>query len=476
MSFADVARVSFAKNFLLLTLVAALFPACQTGDGSSPGDADAPNGQPAAQSDIDVAPSTDAPAAAEAPGAPAPPPAAVHPDSSDRKFFFAQPEKVRGLYVNAWFAGSRKQLAKLIGLAKRTEINSFVIDVKDATGYVSHASGVPLAREIGAAGEIRIRKLSYLLGELEAAGIYPIARIVIAKDPLLAAARPDLVVQDTAGGVWLDNKDAAWLNPYQREVWDYHVALAREAAAWGFPEIQWDYVRFPDAPASELARAHYPGSNGQPKADAIRDFLAHSRDALADMDVRITADVFGVTTSAPHDVGVGQVWESFIDVVDAALPMVYPSHYREGDFDVDAPNAYPYETVRAALKDVLRRSAAIPGAGATRPWLQDFSLGEPPYGAAEVRAQIQATYDAGIEEWILWNAGSSYTEEALEPLSGFTNEPLLRIANQLVPAARRHEALLDSTVVPVDEDTPEEPEASPEKVDEPPQNEPSQVD
>lgn len=364
----------------------------------------------------------------------------------DRSFVFPPPDKVRGLYVNAWSAGSRRRITALTELARRTEVNTFVVDIKDATGYVSHPSEVLLAQQIGATGEIRIPNLRLLLSRLEEAGVYPIARIVIVKDPLVAAARPDLAVQDTAGGPWIDDKGTVWLNPYNPEVWDYHVAIAREVAEMGFPEIQWDYVRFPDAPASAMRRAYFPGGAGRPRAQAIRDFLAYSREALADTDVRVTADVFGVTTSATRDVGIGQVWESFIDVVDVALPMVYPSHYWKGSFGYDEPNSHPYEIVREALEDALRRSAAIADAGTTRPWLQDFTLGPPRYEAPEVRAQMQAAYDVGIEEWILWNPGSRYTEAALEPAGGFAEEPLLRVANQIVPVSARFE-FYDTTTV-----------------------------
>ncbi len=376
-------------------------------------------------------------------GTPPVPTTASHPSVSEgeRPFRFPRPAYVRGLYVNAWSAGARGRMTELLNLATRTEINAFVIDIKDASGYVSHATAVPLAREAGATEEIRIPNLPDLLARLDSAGIYPIARIVIVKDPLMSAARPDLAVQDTAGGVWIDGNGIAWLNPYNREVWDYHIAIAREVAALGFPEIQWDYVRFPDAPASDLGRAHFPGEAGRSKASAIRDFLAFGRNTLSPMDVLLTADVFGITTSSPHDVGIGQVWESFIDVVDVALPMVYPSHYYRGSFGFQAPNAHPYEVVRKALESAVRRSAMVEGAGATRPWLQDFSLGEPAYDVPEVRAQIQATYDAGIREWILWNAASRYTEGSLEPADGFQEEPVIRIANELVPVSRRFELI-----------------------------------
>jgi hypothetical protein len=356
---------------------------------------------------------------------------------------FPRPENVRGLYVNAWAAGSSRRMDEILAVARATEINSLVIDIKDATGFLSHASSVPLAGDIGATKEIRIRDLPSLLRRLEAEGIYPIARIVVVKDPILSTQRPELAIQDTAGGVWIDSKEIIWLNPYARDVWDYHVAIAREVAEMGFPEIQWDYIRFPDAPASDMARAVFPGRGDLERVDAIRGFLSLARDELADLDVRSTADVFGVTTTYRRDIGLGQRWEDFIDVVDVALPMVYPSHYYEGSFGFANPNAYPYEVVRAALHDALKRSEAVEGAGGTRPWIQDFSLGAPSYGAAEVRAQIQAAYDAGVHEWILWNPSTRYSVDALEPSTGFEQEPLVRVAGVVTPVSRR-QAVMDS--------------------------------
>jgi hypothetical protein len=356
---------------------------------------------------------------------------------------FPRPQAIRGLYANAWAAGSRARMDALLDVARRTEINTFVIDIKDASGYVSHRTEVALAHEIGATEEIRISDLPGLLDRLEREGIYPIARIVIVKDPILSEYRPELAVADTAGGVWVDSKGIVWLNPYSREVWDYHVEIAREVARMGFPEIQFDYVRFPDASGDDLARAVFAGANGRTKPLAIREFLQYARGRLADLGVLTTADVFGVTTSVRRDVGIGQVWETFIDAVDVALPMVYPSHYYTGSFGYENPNARPYEVVRRAVRDALDRSALVDGAGTTRPWLQDFSLGEPIYAGPEVRAQIQATYDAGADGWILWNPGSRYTEEALEPVGGFEREPLVRVAGLLTPVSRRF-AVMDS--------------------------------
>lgn len=327
-----------------------------------------------------------------------------------------KPAAVRGIYLNSWAAGSSRRRAQLIALAARSELNAFVIDVKEA-GEVSYRSGVGLARAIGAERNY-IPDPRALLTELRAAGIYPIARIVIFKDPVLAERRPEWAIQTKDGSLWRDRQGAHWVDPYNREIWDYNIDLAREAVLLGFSEIQWDYVRFPDVPARLMKDAVFPARAGRSRTQAIREFLRYSREKLADLDVAITADVFGLTVSVRNDMGIGQQWEEMIDVTDALLPMIYPSHFARGSYGIPVPNADPYQTVRTALEYAVRRSAGVADAASIRPWLQDFSLGWPSYGAAEVRAQIQATYDAGLTEWILWNPGSRYTTAALAAADG----------------------------------------------------------
>jgi len=208
------------------------------------------------------------------------------------------------------------------------------------------------------------------------------------------------------------------VDPYNRVVWDYVIALAREAVELGFSEVQWDYVRFPDVPASYLRTAVYAAQAGRTREQAIREFVRYSREKLADLGVPVTADVFGLTVSAADDMGIGQRWELLRDVADVLLPMVYPSHFARGSYGIPYPNARPYGTVRAALEHAIRRTAGVEGAAAIRPWLQDFTLGPPRYGPAHVRAQIRAVYDVGLREWILWNPGSRYTAAALAPEGG----------------------------------------------------------
>ncbi len=329
-----------------------------------------------------------------------------------------KPEAVHGIYAGSWPVASDKRFAQLLDLADRTEVNAFVIDVKDATGEVTYASQVPLARQVGATDRVRIADVRERLERLREHGIYPIARIVVFKDPLLATARPEWSIQREDGTVWEDQKNVHWVDAYNEHVWNYNIELAREAIALGFSEVQWDYVRFPDAPNRYLRDAVYPARDGRSRTQGIREFMMYADDRLAESDVPLTADVFGITTSAFNDVGIGQLWEEMSDVIDVLLPMVYPSHYPRGSWSYANPNAAPYQIVKKAMDHGVNRSREIEGAASIRPWLQAFSLGEPDYGPRHVRAQIDAVYDAGLTEWVLWNPSVRYDAEALVSASG----------------------------------------------------------
>jgi hypothetical protein len=330
------------------------------------------------------------------------------------------PDTLRGLYVNRWAALGRK-LNTLIGVAKRTEINALVIDVKDDRGFVLYRSSVPLAREIGADTAdghwMSSSKLRAVLDTMAAHDIYPIARIVVAKDPLLAQKKLDLAIKRKSDlKPWLDKNGNPWLDPHQPVVWQYAVDLAREAHELGFSEVQFDYVRFPDEKRL-VSETVYPLANGRTRAQVIRDQLGLVRNALKPIGMRVTADVFGLTATDTTDMGIGQRWEMFIDQVDVVLPMIYPSHFARGTYKLRNPNARPYETIDRALKDAIARSDSIPNAASIIPWYQDFTLGAPRYGVAQIRAQMKAGYDNGFQSWILWNPSSNYTFAALEPQS-----------------------------------------------------------
>jgi hypothetical protein len=306
----------------------------------------------------------------------------------------------------------------LIDVAKRTEVNALVIDVKDDRGFVLYHSTVPLAREIGAdtTRPMSYRRVRAVLDSMRTYGIYPIARIVVAKDPLLAERKLEWSIKRRSdpSKPWLDKNGKPWLDPHQRGVWEYAVDLAKEAVNLGFSEIQFDYVRFPDEKRL-VSEATFPLANGRIRAQVIREQLGFTRDALRTTGVPMTIDVFGLTATDTTDMGIGQQWEKFVDQADVVLPMVYPSHFAPGTYKLANPNAAPYATIDHALEDVARRSRGIPNAARVVPWYQDFTLGPPRYGAAEVKAQIRAGYDNGVKSWMLWNPGSRYTIEALAP-------------------------------------------------------------
>jgi hypothetical protein len=291
-----------------------------------------------------------------------------------------------------------------------------VIDVKDDRGLVLYRSRVALAHAIGADTNRPLKhdKLRAALDTMRARGIYPIARIVVAKDPLLAAARPEWAIRSRAdtSRPWLDKQGQPWLDANQPGPWKYAAELACEAVDLGFSEIQFDYVRFPDE-AGLVHGAAFPLAKGRTRAQVIHDQLTATRARLKPLHVPITADVFGLTTTDTTDMGIGQQWEQMVATVDVILPMVYPSHYWAGAYGMDDPNAHPSTVIRRSLTDAKRRSEGIAGAAVIRPWYQDFTLGPPKYGAAQVRAQIDAGYKLGITSWLLWNPRSYYSVGAL---------------------------------------------------------------
>ena len=325
------------------------------------------------------------------------------------------PRVVRGLYVNRW-AALGQRMWDLIEIAKRTEVNALVIDVKDDRGFVLYHSSVPLAKQIGAdtTRPMSYRRVRAVLDSMRMHGIYPIARIVVAKDPLLAERRLEWSIKRRSEPAqpWLDKNGKPWLDPHQRGVWQYAADLAREAVNLGFSEVQFDYVRFPDEKRL-VHEATFPLANGRVRAQVIREQLAFTRSELRATGVPMTIDVFGLTATDTTDMGIGQQWEKFVDQADVVLPMVYPSHFAPGTYRLPNPNAAPYTTIDRALEDAARRSRGIPNAARVVPWYQDFTLGPPRYGAAEVKAQIRAGYDNGVKSWMLWNPGSRYTTEAL---------------------------------------------------------------
>jgi hypothetical protein len=313
---------------------------------------------------------------------------------------------VRGLYVNRFAAQSIKRMHQLIAIADETEINAFVIDVKDEFGLNYASSDPSVARNAGTAGVIP--NLHALLDTLRAHKILAIARIVTFKDSVTARLNPQWNIRKADGSTWRDKKGLAWVNPFQRDLWEYDIRVAEEVVKLGFGEVQFDYIRFPE-PYKSLPPQVFPDQGARTKEQALADFLMLARARLAKLGVHTTADIFGLVTTVTGALEVGQQWEHLAPATDVLLPMVYPSHYPPGSFNIAHPNAEPYTVVHTAVLRAHERNAKLGLTGErVRPWLQAFTLGKPPYGPTEVREEKRAVYDAGFDGWVLWHPGSKY--------------------------------------------------------------------
>ena len=315
---------------------------------------------------------------------------------------------VRGIYLNRFAAQSPRRMRRLLEIADSTEINAFVIDMKDEFG-LNYRSDKPLHRKNSGGGSRGIvRDVRALVDSVKAHGLLPIARIVAFKDPVAAAANPGWTIRKQDGSVWIDKEGNTWVNAHNREVWEYNLAVAEELIDLGFEEIQWDYIRFPE-PYPSLPKQVFPGAT-MSNPDALAAFLKLAGERLGKRGVRNTADIFGLVTTVPGALEVGQHWEKLSRVTDVLLPMVYPSHYPRGAFGIPRPNAEPYQVVHKAISAAKRRDDAlgITKAEHVRPWIQAFSIGKPDYGPEQITAQKKAIYDAGYKGWIFWHPGSQY--------------------------------------------------------------------
>lgn len=327
------------------------------------------------------------------------------------------PVKAKGLYLTGNSVGLRSRFENILEMVETTELNSLVIDVKNDHGRMTYPSEIEIVKEVEANRSAPVKDIHSVMEELKERDIYPIARIVVFRDNHLPDYRPDWAVQKKTGGIWEDYGGNAWLNPYNKEVWDYTIAIAKEAALAGFKEIQFDYVRFPENFQRVKREADFLGHNDVSKEDIIRDFLIYAGKQLEEYNVFISADTFGVIATSWGDVdNIGQNWEKIAPHVDYNCPMVYPSHYGPGYFGYDVPDAHPEGTIKHALTDALKRNAPIEEPGIIRPWLQGFSAGwirgNIPYGAKEVRAQIDTALELGIDEFLIWNARNRYDSDS----------------------------------------------------------------
>ncbi len=340
--------------------------------------------------------------------------------SAPRVFLASRPKTIKAIYLSAWSAGRDVKIEEAIEMAKATEINAVVIDIKDRPGLISYDTDIPEVDKYNAE-MATIRDVRGGLDRLHNEGIYTIGRIAVFSDSALARARPDLAIHKKTdkSSLWQDRAGSAWLDCSSREVWDYNIVLAKDALSQGFDEINFDYIRFPSD--GNLQNMDFPFYDEiTPRSVVMREFFKYIREAMAGSI--ISADVFGLTTVNTDDLGIGQIIESAFEYFDFVCPMVYPSHYRSGFLEYQNPNEHPYEVIKHCLNTALQRLNNFNQLNGTsaklRPWLQDFSLGGVLYDKEMVEAEIKAVYDAMGDDFcgfMLWNPRNVYTIEAFGP-------------------------------------------------------------
>lgn len=314
------------------------------------------------------------------------------------------PVEVRGVHVTGALASLPGKLEEYAGYT-RYGLNTIELDVKDEGGIVNfRPSSVPLAQRIGASRQhFKPREVARLARRH---GVYLIGRVVVFQDPVLARARPDLAIRTPEGGVWQTSGGLAWVNPYDRRVWEYAVAIAEAAGRAGFDEIMFDYVRFPSD--GDVGAAVYRNGRGLKKREAIPAFLRYAAKRLRPHGVRVGAAVFGL--SAARDLGIGQLPRDMAPYLDTMYAMTYPSLFGPGELGIADPGSTPGETVSRALKRFQNR---LRGTDVLLvPWIQDFTF-TTPYDLEKVQAQIAAGRGLGAKGFLLWNAEGVYTDDAL---------------------------------------------------------------
>jgi len=316
----------------------------------------------------------------------------------------------KAVYLSFYGIGDRSLRESALKLIQETDINALVIDVKGDRGMIPYKSSISLASEVGAQKIITVKDMNGLIRALKEKRIYTIARIVVFKDDLLALKMPDLAVKTQRGEVWRDRENLAWVDPFKKEAWDYNIQIAIEAAQYGFDEIQFDYVRFPDA--SEL-RFSMPNTE-ENRVKAISGFLMEAKKRLKPYNVFLSADIFGYVCWNLNDTFIGQKLEELIAHLDYLSPMLYPSGFQYGIPGYRMPVANPYEIVYLSLKRAQERSYL--SSVRFRPWLQafrDYAFDRRSFKGQEIRRQIKAAEEFGSHGWMLWNPANIYFRDGL---------------------------------------------------------------
>ena len=310
-----------------------------------------------------------------------------------------EPFTARAVHIDG--PSMRDEFDRFVDMAMETELNALMIDLKDETGFVWYNTQNPTALEAEAANDAY--DLEATVTRAHDLGLYVIGRLVLFNDPIAAVSQPEMAVWDSQTDSPYEARGQFFLDPTDPDARQYGLDLAAEACAAGVDEIQFDYVRFPDARRDSAT--FDGGVSPDIRRSTIKTFLTDAVEILRPMGCAVAADIFGYLTTSPDDGGIGQRWEEIASIVDVVSPMLYPSHFHPEFFGFPS-DQNPGRVVDEALADGMKR---LSRQVVVRPWLQDFG-----YDAAKVREQITSAEEYGLG-WMLWNAESNVTVDALLP-------------------------------------------------------------
>jgi len=321
-----------------------------------------------------------------------------------------QPFIAKGIHVP--YSVTPENWNDLVSLIGKTELNTIVLDVKSERGYIAWNSQVPLAKQIGAVRPGGM-DLNEVVKTCRAKKIYCIARMPVFQDTLLAEARPDMAIKHTTGVVYNEN-GVAWTNAFNAEAGAYVIALAKEVAAIGFDEIQFDYVRFPGRIGTIYLG---PDNTDESRVAAIKGFLQRAQKELKPSGVFISADLFGLTAATEDEQHIGQRMRDLGPYLDYVSPMVYPDTWGDspdllrslGVTKCNEGNKCPYDVIFNSYKRSAEKTNTK-----VRLWLQAYT-GTGNFGLAEYKTQRKAAQDAGSAGWLFWNPQGIYNAQIFGP-------------------------------------------------------------
>ena len=306
--------------------------------------------------------------------------------------------EARGMYLNYYAALHGDQYIKLI---KETNCNAVVIDIKD--GALSYKS--PVAKELSPTAykkaHVSVDEFRDAVQKFHDAGVYTIGRITCFNDTHYAKDHPEDCIKTSVSS-------SGWPSAYSRDAWYYNVALAREAVdLMGFDEIQFDYVRFPEA-AYEMSQdkgTNFRNTYGESKIQAIQNFCFYAADQIHDAGAYFSVDVFGECSNG-YVTACGQYWPAISNVVDAISSMPYTDHFGNTD-----TWSQPKAVMSAWAKKAAKEQTKIPTPAAARTWITGYNTPHwsPSviYDEKKLRDQVDALYKAGLDGgFIPWNSGS----------------------------------------------------------------------